>query len=58
MTAQTLSENEGDNSELVSCSKKTAKIKKYRPFTQKYDPLYLKYGFVSDKLVKLSLDML
>ena len=24
-----------------------AKVKKYRPFTQKYDPQYLKYGFVS-----------
>jgi len=29
----TMSVEEDGNSELVSCSKKTAKVKKYRPFT-------------------------
>ena len=48
--SDTLSEEDGDadNLELVSCAKKTAKVKKYRPFTQKHDPRYLRYGFVSD----------
>jgi len=35
--SDTLSE-EDDNSELVSYSKKTANVKKYRPFTRKNDP--------------------
>jgi len=45
--SDTLSEEEDYNSELVFCSKKTNKVKKYRLFTQKYDQNYLKYGFVS-----------
>ena len=42
----TLSEKEDYNSELVSCSKKIAKVKRYRPF-KKYDPQYFKYEFIS-----------
>lgn len=45
----TVSEEYGseDNAELVSRSNKTPNLKKYRPFKRKYDPEYLKYGFVS-----------
>ena len=43
----TLQSEEEDNSELVPCSKKIAKVKKYRPFTRKYNPQYLEYGFDS-----------
>ena len=44
--SDTLSE-EDENSELVTCSKETDKVKKYQSFTQKYNPQYLKYWFVS-----------
>ena len=32
---------------MFGSQKKTSKVKKYRPLTRKYDPQYLKYGFVS-----------
>src|SRR6218665_2170718 len=37
------------NLELVSCSKHTARVNKYRRFTRRYmyDPQFLKYGFFS-----------
>ena len=45
--SDTLSEEDADNSELVSCPKKTAKAQSiYRSHDP--DPWYVKYGFVSD----------